>query len=100
MRTDKELIQILLENINLISDVKGLCFLITALLYKDIISINESKRLNEIINKYIVNKNTIKVFFVDKRRVKSSQMYYSDYFFPPREIEPRKKYLEYLLEVL
>lgn len=100
MRTNKELIQILLENINLIPKCNGLCFLIGRLCNENVISIGEGQRLNEIINKYIVDKKTIKVFFVDKRRVKNTQKYQSDYFFPPREIEPRKKYLEYLLEVL
>lgn len=100
MRTNKELIQILLENINLIPKCNGLCFLIGRLCNENVISIGEGQRLNEIINKYIVNKTTVKRFFVDRRRVKHSHRGCPDYFFSPGEIKPRRKYLEYLLKVL
>ncbi len=82
MRTDKELLELLLENIEqgIKSGWSGMCGVIIMLTMQSVMSVNESERLNSII---LAN---------------PTKMYKkSSWFFEPYQIEPRKEYLKQLI---
>lgn len=85
MRTDKELLELVLEKLEpemLKHPWKvGLCYVISHLSQIKIIDFDEYERIEEIIYD-----NPTERFL------------YDIYFFPPGEIEPRKEYLKQLIK--
>lgn len=96
MRTEKELIEICLENLYDYS-FAGLCSFFYILEGAGLITDEESRFLNKRIYKFIVRDNWWTILFYDKRRIYIPN---DDkrYFFPIGDKEPRRKFLECMLE--
>lgn len=84
MRTDKELLEVLLENVERCLTIKGnfgLCASIDTIYFDSLIEYNEYARLQSIIHENPRNEFFLKQFY-----------------FEPRLVEPRIKYLKELIQ--
>lgn len=91
-RTNKELIQIVLDNFDKYF-IYGLCHLIDKLYYVGYITGEENWILLDLIKKYKKYNTFFNRLIYKKERLVDLGLYYWD----SGEPEPRRKYLEYLL---
>lgn len=97
MRTDKELVQILLDNLESLmnkNDCYGLCSCINYLYGCDKIKYQETIRLDDIINKYVLPYKFLSFNPLRKDNTKNS------YWWANGKITPRRKFLTAVLKQL
>ncbi len=98
MRTNKELIQILIDNFHLFEEYRclGLCIYIDNLYFDNIlVNISEKKRLDLIIKENIILKKWYNIFNWGKPNfIKINK---GGYYWESDLKEPRLKYLNFLL---
>lgn len=98
-RTDKELIQIALDNFDELFERydNGLCAYFYRLRIKNLINKDEYIYLKNLIYDYIKEPNFFNKLFFHKARIGDKTMIDTNYFWKVGLKEPRKRYLEYLL---
>lgn len=94
MRTELELLILVRQHIKTYFRT-GLCDVLSRLLDKDIINLEEYAILHRIITREIKTGRLGKFFRLPNYRTNED---YSGFFWPCREIKPRIKYLDYLIE--
>jgi hypothetical protein len=85
MRSNKEILQIMLDNVQLIRDRKGLCSLASSLYRSSIITFVEAAS----IQKYIMENRPFALSSIDTLRSVNSL-----YYWPKYKVKPRAKWLK------
>lgn len=100
MRTNKELLQIAIDNIELFTSTGcyGLCVYITELECKDIITYNERRVLRYCIFNYIKDPTWINKFITGAPNIKGYNNVHTQYFWEMGDVKPRLRYLKWLLK--
>lgn len=102
MRTDKELLEILLKHVGegdlLPYGAKGLCYIRNVLLREDLITMYEHIRLGEIIYNSIEDAPWYTRFLPWLRKPYQRSYGYNLHFWKVERAEPRRRYIDWLLK--